>query len=155
MVTRRLRIATHSATEPNLCREMVAERISFLMAVAGMMKVMNLYLDTPSANPAPHSTQLSCRIQYKLGDMGFRGHGTENIHTFRVRHGDMGFRGDMGPSAIFCKVPAFGALADVAQRTLSAANGTITHTPVWLAAKLSYGKYNKSRLFKTNHGCRL
>ena len=27
------------------------------------------------------------------GDMGSRGHGTENIHTFRVRHGDMGFRG--------------------------------------------------------------
>ena len=22
--------------------------------------------------------------------MGFRGHGTEDIHTFRVRHGDMG-----------------------------------------------------------------
>ena len=22
--------------------------------------------------------------------MGFRGHGTEDIHTFRVRHGDIG-----------------------------------------------------------------
>ena len=28
-----------------------------------------------------------------LGDMGFRGHSTEDMHTFRVRHGDMGFRG--------------------------------------------------------------
>ena len=28
-----------------------------------------------------------------LGDMGFRGHSTEDIHTFRLRHGDMGFRG--------------------------------------------------------------
>ena len=103
MVTRRLHIATHSATEPNLCREMVAERISFLMAVAGMMKVMNLYLDTLSSNPAPHSTQLSCRIQYKLGDMGFRGHGTESIHTFRVRHGDMGFRGTWGHQPYFAR----------------------------------------------------
>ena len=25
-----------------------------------------------------------------LGDMGSRGHSTEDIHTFRVRHGDMG-----------------------------------------------------------------
>ena len=38
------------------------------------------------------------RGTWGLGDMGFRGHGTEDIHTFRVRHGDMGFRGhgDMG-----------------------------------------------------------
>ena len=34
------------------------------------------------------------------GDMGFRGHGTEDIHTFGVRHGDMGFTvGDMGDMA--------------------------------------------------------
>ena len=28
-----------------------------------------------------------------LGDMGSRGHSTEDIHTFRVRQGGMGFRG--------------------------------------------------------------
>ena len=28
------------------------------------------------------------RGTWGLGDMGFRGHGTEDIHTFRVRHGE-------------------------------------------------------------------
>ena len=28
-----------------------------------------------------------------LGDIGFRGHGTEDIHTFTVTHGDMGDTG--------------------------------------------------------------
>ena len=27
--------------------------------------------------------------------MGFRGHGTEDIHTFRVRHGDMGYESEI------------------------------------------------------------
>ena len=40
-----------------------------------------------------HGTEGIHTFRVRHGDMGFRGHGTEGIHTFRVRHGDMGFRG--------------------------------------------------------------